>query len=447
MDIEQYLKTVTEQIRCDKAKDMVARELMDHINDQKEVYIEEGIVEEEAYKKAVNEMGDPVEVGIALDRIHRPKMDVTMLILVLILSLVGTTLQYLMITNMGNGFYQYNLHTQIIYVIVGFLTMMLFCFIDYTSIGLYGKLGAVAMILLLLVSATNGVLIDGQKGYLRFLGTTISLHQLVFLYVPLFGGILYSYKNKGKIGFFKSCLWLGIPVLLTFKILELSLSISLFLIMSLQMLFVTKRGWFSEFKKAKALIITIIMGLPIAIITYLAFYGATYQKARLLSVINTKSEFSYLLNLLRKLLFSSNLIGKSTKGIEASVYGLPSDYIVTYIFSYYGIVAAIILLSVLGVFIYKVIINSTRQKNQLGLAIGIGCSLALTIQIILYVLVNLTILPTIAVYLPLFSYGGTGTIVTYALIGILMSIYRYQNVLARNPIIVRKRNVSKESSI
>ena len=61
--------------------------------------------------------------------------------------------------------------------------------------------------------------------------------------------------------------------------------------------------------------------------------------------------------------------------------------------------------------------------------IGVGCSLVFAVQIVIYVMVNLTIFPTTAVFLPLFTYGGTGTIVSYALIGILLSIYRYQNVL------------------
>lgn len=66
-----------------------------------------------------------------------------------------------------------------------------------------------------------------------------------------------------------------------------------------------------------------------------------------------------------------------------------------------------------------------------------------SVQIIMYVMVNFTIIPTTSVFLPLFSYGGTGTIVSYALIGILLSIYRYENVIPANPVITNTFRTAK----
>ena len=71
---EEYIKTVSEQMRSQMARDMVEKELSDHIDDQAESYEKEGMSEEEAFSRAVLEMGDPVETGIELDRIHRPEM-------------------------------------------------------------------------------------------------------------------------------------------------------------------------------------------------------------------------------------------------------------------------------------------------------------------------------------------------------------------------------------
>ena len=53
---------------------VIAKEVEDHIEDQKQVFMAEGMKEEEAEKAAVEEMGDPVEVGVEMDQIHRPKM-------------------------------------------------------------------------------------------------------------------------------------------------------------------------------------------------------------------------------------------------------------------------------------------------------------------------------------------------------------------------------------
>lgn len=73
--MEEFLKILTEQMRCVKARDGVARELADHIQDQAQAYEESGVEHDQAIEMAVHEMGDPVEIGVALDRIHRPQID------------------------------------------------------------------------------------------------------------------------------------------------------------------------------------------------------------------------------------------------------------------------------------------------------------------------------------------------------------------------------------
>ena len=70
MKKEEYLQLVTDQIRCKKARPDVKTELENHILDQMESYRNEGMEEQEAMEQAILEMGDPIEVGVELDRIH-----------------------------------------------------------------------------------------------------------------------------------------------------------------------------------------------------------------------------------------------------------------------------------------------------------------------------------------------------------------------------------------
>ena len=64
MKKEEYLRCVTDQIRCKKACPGIEKELEDHITDQAEMYLKKGMTEEQALKKAIAEMGDPVQVGV-----------------------------------------------------------------------------------------------------------------------------------------------------------------------------------------------------------------------------------------------------------------------------------------------------------------------------------------------------------------------------------------------
>ena len=72
MNRREYLKTITEQIRCEK-QEGIAKELNGHIEDQKETFLKEGMTETEAEEAAVREMVIRVAAGVELDRIHRRK--------------------------------------------------------------------------------------------------------------------------------------------------------------------------------------------------------------------------------------------------------------------------------------------------------------------------------------------------------------------------------------
>ena len=93
---EEYLHTLTERIRCKMARGTIEQEINDHIEDQKEEFLSEGMSQTEAEEAAVREMGDPVEVGLEMDRIHRPTMAWGMIALIIGLSLAGYLLRSVM---------------------------------------------------------------------------------------------------------------------------------------------------------------------------------------------------------------------------------------------------------------------------------------------------------------------------------------------------------------
>ena len=88
--------TLTEQIRCKMARGTIEQEINDHIEDQKAEFLSEGMSQTEAEEAAVREMGDPVEVGLEMDRIHRPTMAWGMIALIVGLSLAGYLLRSVM---------------------------------------------------------------------------------------------------------------------------------------------------------------------------------------------------------------------------------------------------------------------------------------------------------------------------------------------------------------
>ena len=80
MKVHEYLKTVEEQIRCKSIWEDIRTELLGHIEEDTEYFRRKGMSREEAVERAVEEMGDPVETGIELDKVHRTRLDVKLLL-------------------------------------------------------------------------------------------------------------------------------------------------------------------------------------------------------------------------------------------------------------------------------------------------------------------------------------------------------------------------------
>lgn len=75
METSDYLKLLTKQIADKHTRFLVEKELQDHIDDQMEAYISEGMSKEDALKEAVIQMGEPTQVGKSLNKIHLPAID------------------------------------------------------------------------------------------------------------------------------------------------------------------------------------------------------------------------------------------------------------------------------------------------------------------------------------------------------------------------------------
>lgn len=84
-----YLNRVAEKISNKKIKSEIVYELDVHIDERAQFYKEIGYTEEEAFEKAVEQMGDPDTAGISLARLHpKGKIAITILLLFLLFTMI-----------------------------------------------------------------------------------------------------------------------------------------------------------------------------------------------------------------------------------------------------------------------------------------------------------------------------------------------------------------------
>lgn len=451
MGIEEYLTEIKNQIRDKKAREFASDELKTHIEDRAEGLQKKGMDHDSAVLQAVKEMGDPVSVGVDLDRIHRPRLAWKFLLYVIYISILSVGVLGVIFAAMpresfiGGQFAGGLLLKQNIGVLFGLVMMIIVYRLDYTVLAGKSRLiAAVFLISMAFLVCLFGVSINGAKRWIRIMGILFQTHAILLLYLPVFAGILYDYRNKGAGALFKIFLWMIAPVFLQSLYDAGWISLSIFMLFSESILFMIalNKNWYRVNKRK------VFKGIGIGFISLIGLFilyiinAADYQKARIqvwLSLWelnfgsidgNTIKNMNYTNTCLNNIFLRSNFIGKSDSAIEVieSTHDAGADYILALIAATCGKLAvAVIIISliILAVYVFSISIN---QKNSLGSIVGCSCGIAIAVQAVSNILIVFGYLPLAATTLPFFSLGITNIIIDYILLGLVLSIYRYQDI-------------------
>ncbi len=418
--MEEFLKTITEQIRCIKARDGVAQEIRDHILDQAAAYEKSGDDHDEALEKAVRDMGDPVEIGIALDAVHKPRIDWKMLAITLLLNIVGLAIMY-------GAYGPERFPRQCIYTALGFVITIGICFIDYTFIGRYSHIIYIVMTAAMFVYAFAGVQINGRVP---------ALSSLVYLYVPVFAGILYRLRGQGWGGIAKSALLALITAYITTEFSDrIFIGANIFVICIVLFAVAALKGWFKVSRKSAVCSAIAAIITPVAALAFMTFYGVSYgsgyQAMRIKAAINPAKYVNaqgYLPTQIRETLQGANMIGAYENQVPNELF-VSADLMLTYIIRAYGLLAAVLLIFALAVFIIRAVNITRAQKNQLGFIVSLGCMLIIAVNCFQGVLENFGYFPLTSVIMPFVTYGGSAAVMYSIIIGLLLSVHRYERVL------------------
>lgn len=437
MDRHNYIEILSEQIRCKKALPLVTRELEDHIEEQKEDFMAAGMTEWEAEEAAVREMGDPVEVGVDMDRIHRPKMNWLVIILIGLFNLSGLGIQWYLDSHMtaDSARIIYGpIEKYLIFAVIGFVIMIGVCYIDYTRIAYRAKELMIIYFVLFVVGILKfGVAVNGvNAAVIWFWGNSVNTRMVAFLFVPLYCAVLYSYRGQGYLGMFKGVVWM-IPIIVSLLLSSITEMIIFIPVLAVILSIAVYKKYFRvSVRKTLIGIWSAVILIPFAGVAWIFKFGAEYQEMRLRIMVNPSKyamEGGYQFYTLRKLLQGSKVIGTKADFSEFSKM-LPdrANFVLAYIAAYFGILFAALVIGVILMLFFKMLSLTLKQQNQLGMIMGAGCGTVILVHIVMYVLTNMGIIPLGYVYCPFIMNGRSGAIVTYILLGIMLSIYRHQNV-------------------
>lgn len=399
---EDYLDRVCAQIGNDALHTEIRAELRAHLEEIVAELERDGLEPADAVAAALNRLGDPAVVGKELHKAHKPRLNLRLVGITLLLVGMGLFSLALATHNVSHNYFW---GKQVLWVIVGMVCLTAAYFIDYqwlASLRLplyYVTLGAVLL----------NILLFRYGRYYRLDGSLMEVAKITF--ILSFAGPLA--KQKGSLHW-RSILCYGIIPVLAFS----GNSKSTALLLVLVFLAMLRRAGL----KGKRLLI-IAAGFVFICFLYL-LKAPAYQLARLrvfLAPGRDSLGAGYIIIQSKKAITSAGLWGKGLFTFNNLLPEQHTNFIYSSLVQQAGWVAGLVVLVVFIVLLYNIFRILPGIKDDFTALVTFGIGALLALNIFGSVGMQVGLLPAMGIGLPFFSYGGAAVITNFVALGLVLN--------------------------
>lgn len=417
---EQYIAQVCGQIRWKRAREGLAEELQTHLLDQKDACVAEGMAEAAAEAESLRQMGDPVTVGTQLDRIHRPRPQWDLMLLMGILLLAGLYLHSGIMGELENNVGA--LRQAVLAVLMGLLLMLAVYWVDYTALGAHPFWISGIGFGVCLISVWKGPTDHGRAVIPCYLSLVCPV---------LLALLLYGLRGAG---------WRGLLVALAavwgetalFLCVPFVTGAGLTLLIGTGLLLLSiRREWMGVPKGRGTAVASVCAALPV-LLGGLTLAGSSYFEKRLAAALHPEADplgRGYPAMRIRELLQHAQWMGMGAQVERAELLpGGHTNYFLTWTVYRLGWWAGLALVGLLLLFLAIACRRVLRQKGMLGCLLSTAAVLTLGGELALYAASNLGFPLLSAMALPFLSWGGRYMVINLFLAGLLMSVFREERL-------------------
>ncbi len=434
--LEKYLNEVCSYIKCKDIHTDIKQELKSHIEELSEYHISNGLNENDAMEKAINAMGTSSDVGRKINEQHKPQINWLIIALTSVICLFGTAIIFIC-SKFDNDIISFGNYA--LYSIIGLAVLITTYFMEYTKLKkipfiLFGTGFIISFATIFL-----GNRINGTFNYFKVGSLVINISPFIcLLFLISFSTLVDKYKAKGGLCILKLII-IGAITFIPFCVFPDISSLIILLISYIIILFVAiSKEHFGGNKKIQTILFVSFCLLSVFAITLILLIAQPHRLQKILTFFaggyNDPQGSGWIMVMANKVLDASNWVGHSTPLPEGSLEyilpGITSEYALLNIISHFGIIAGVSLIIVIAILIIRLFITSHKINNSFGFYIAISISSFLSIQFILNILMNFNLIPFSAISMPFVSYGGSSYIVNMFLVGIILSIWRKNNIIS-----------------
>ncbi len=428
--ITEFLDDVCSYIRCKMIHDDIRYELSNHIYDLKDLYIEKGYDEEKAIDMAIASMGDSCEIGKNLNKEHRYKTEWSLIGLASVIVLIGSIIMYM--SSKAQLLEQISIERYFLFVVFGIGVMIGIYYFNYI------KLKKLAWPIYIVSTLSIFTIFKGNR-FFPIGSISISSDFITLFYIIAFVGFLEKDRNKGT---FATLKLMAITFASMFFIGSINRNTSQIFILliacSILIFHAVFKNHFGGSKKQQIGILACVYGCIIS------FLVIRISESKIIPLFLSRGKTDplnagWMQVTLDKWLAISQLFGKTVEKVEGNDFGLrmpgvASEFVLVNIIANLGWVVGIALVLVIILFIIRMLITTRKVKNNFGFYLSFSACIVLSVEFIINILTNFNLFPMLmSINMPFVSYGGTSYVVNMAFLGIILSVFRVDNLIGRMP--------------
>lgn len=412
-----FLNEVSDQIHSKEAKKYVAAELGHHLKEAKKVLKEKGLTEIEAEERAIEQMGSPIKLGKQLNKLHRPRVDW----LIVILLITTLCLGFLPIFSLG---YMDNNHFstfKIIFVLLGVASALGMMLLDYRKFKKYGWLFySIGIFILFIISFFSNTIINGLP-YIKVGPLRVESSMAL----PFFFLAWASFFNSSKLKIWHFGLLFLLSFFLFFNVPSISTTY-IYVVMVFMML------WWSRFSR-KTIVTTTVLTFGSFLFIGIVFWQflKNYQKVRVLAFLTPEkysNEAGSTIFYIKELMLKAGWFGKSQN--QEFIPDAHTNLVFVSFTYYYGWLFAIALVLILSLLVARIIVVTHKTNDSYGKLLLIGAVALYTVQLVSNIGMTFGYFPLTTMPLPFISYGLMPILLNAVLIGIVLSVYRRKDLIS-----------------
>jgi rod shape determining protein RodA len=320
-------------------------------------------------------------------------------------------------------------YKQIIWIVISVIIFFILSSFDYRFLKRTGVVVTIFIfaVFLLLALFIVGKVAGGAQSWFDFGGISFQPADFIKLIIIILLSKYFS-KRHIEIANVRHIFVSGFYVFIVFALVILQPDFGSALIIFLIWLGLILLSGISK----KHLLAVFILG-SLAFSTLWVFGLQDYQKARIVNFIHPLSDIrgtGYSAYQSTIAVGSGQILGKGIGyGSQSKLSFLP-EYQTDFIFAAYaeewGFLGVILLFSLFGILLWRIIITAYYGASNFEILFGCGVAIMFISHFLVNVGMNIGIMPVTGITFPFMSYGGTNLLTSFIGLGILMGMRRYR---------------------